>query len=108
MNNLFRILVIAFLFFGQNANASKVKFLEYSAEGPFHAFYLSKDLTGFAKTRACDSCKEITIKITPDVKAYLDGKEVPLKNFVLSKHKPSVLRFNNDTKKLIKIIWYTK
>ena len=108
MKSLVGILAITLLFFGQHANASRVKFLEGSVEGPFHAFYLGKDLTGFFKTRACDTCKEIKIPLTADAKAFLDGKEVPLSRFVLSKHKPSALYFNKQEKKLSRIVWFTK
>lgn len=80
-----------------------------SAEGPFYDFYLSKDLNGYVRTKEspdCDGCKEYTIKITPDVKAVLDGEVVPLKKFILSKHQPSILHFKNG--KLDRIVWFSK
>ena len=108
MKKLTGILALVSLFVFQSAFASEVKFLERSAEGPFHAFYLGKDLNGFVKTRACDDCDEIKIPLTADANAYLDGNEVPLSQYVLSKHKPSVLYFNSQTKKLSRIVWFSK
>lgn len=82
--------------------------LMYSHEGPFKSFYLGKDLEGFVKPVPCDGCKEMTFKITPNVKAMLDDEIVPLKNFVMSKHKPSVLKFSKKTHQLVKIVWYSR
>lgn len=86
------------------------KVLETGIEGPFHGFYLGKDLNGHVKTKFCETelnCKEITYKITPDVKATLDGTEVPLSQFVMSSQQPSVVHINNDTGKPGRISWVT-
>lgn len=80
----------------------------YTMEATVTVFHLAKDLTGYAKNRECDTCKEIRFAITPDVKAYLDGKEVPLSRFVLSKHKPTFLVINEKTNKLIGMKWFSK
>ena len=82
--------------------------LEFAEEGPFYGFYLGKNLEGHVKTKACETCTERMFIITPDVKATLNGKPVPLSRFVLSKHVPSVLHFDIKTKKLSRIVWYTK
>lgn len=100
------ILLFALLVFVNNAIA--VKRIEYTDEGPVIAFHLSKDLTGYIKTRSCDSCKVRMYKITPDVKAVLDGKEVPLSNFILSGHKPVGAHFSVETKKMTRIVWSSR
>jgi len=89
-------------------NAVAVKLLEFTDEGPVVAFYLGKDLTGYIKTKQCDSCKVTTYKITPDVKAVLDGKEVPLSDFILSGHKPVGVHFSTETRKMTRIVWFSK
>ena len=80
-----------------------------SAEGPFFDFYLGKDLTGYVRTKegTCDTCKEVTIRISSDVEAKLDGEIVPLSRFVLSGHQPSILHFDRKGK-LAQIVWYSK
>ena len=84
------------------------KLLEYGMEGPFYGFYLGNDLKGHVKTKLCekeDACKEVTVKITPDVKATLDGHDVPLAQFVMSKYQTVSLHFDTDTHKLARISW---
>ena len=86
----------------------KMKVLESAMEGPFYDFNLGADLNGDVKTKECETelkCKNITVKITPDVRAILNGKEVPLGYFIKSSHQPSSLHFNNATKKLARITW---
>jgi len=80
----------------------------YTMEATVTVFHLGSDLNGYAKNRDCDTCKERRFVITPDVKAHLDGKEVPLKHFVLSKHKPTFLVINKETNKLIRMNWFSK
>lgn len=79
----------------------------YSAEGPFFDFYLGKDLNGHVRTKGCEDCKEVTIPISPSVKAHLNNKPVKLDRFILSKHQPSTLHFNREGK-LVRIDWHTK
>ena len=88
--------------------SEKMKVLESAMEGPFYDFNLGADLNGDVKTKECETelkCKNITVKITPDVRAILNGKEVPLGYFIKSSHQPSSLHFNNATKKLARITW---
>ena len=93
-----------------NQSPQKMQVLETTMEGPFSDFSLSSDLNGSVKTEECETdirCKNITVKITPDVRAILDGQEVPLGYFIKSSHQPSSLHFNNKTKKLARIIWFS-
>jgi len=104
---IFKTVLLLFIL-SVSTNTYAVTYHEYSDEGPFIAFYLGKDLTGYAKSKMCESCKLISHKITADAQAFLDGKQVPLKTFVLSGHKPSVLHFSTKDNKLTRIIWYRK
>lgn len=104
---IFKTLLLLFIL-SVSSNTYAVKYLEYSDEGPFTAFYLGKDLTGYVKSKMCDNCKVISHKITADAQAFLDGEQVPLRTFVLSGHKPSVVYFSAKDKKLTRIIWYSK
>ena len=106
MTFLKSFLLISAIFISSNALA--VKYHEFADEGPFISIYLGKDLTGYVKSRMCKECKVITHKIHSEVKAFLDGKEVPLKTFVLTAHKPSVVHFSTESKKMTRIIWYSK
>lgn len=81
---------------------------QYTSELEVSAFYLSRDLTGYAKEKPCNSCKEIRHKITKDVKAFVNNKEVPLRRFVMSKQKPINLVFNRKTNKLVRMNWFIK
>ena len=86
------------------------KILEYGMEGPFYGFYLGNDLKGHVKTKLCEKenvCKEMIIKITPEVKAFLDGQEVPLAQFVMSKYQPVSLHFDTESHKLNRISWFS-
>jgi hypothetical protein len=93
------------------AGKTGMKVLETGMEGPFYGFYLGQDLKGQVKTKICtedNKCKEHSIKITPDIRATLDGEEVSLSQFVMSKHQPAVLHFSTDTRKLVRITWISK
>lgn len=93
---------------GSKAPRGSGKVLESGMEGPFYDFSLGADLHGQVKTKVCASdtrCKEIIIKISPDVRATLDEQEVPLSLFVNSKQQPVSLHINNDTQKLGRIRW---
>jgi preprotein translocase subunit SecD len=93
------------------ASKSGMKVLETGMEGPFYGFYLGQDLRGHVKTKICkddNNCKEHSIKITSDIRATLDGEEVSLSQFVMSKHQPAVLHFSTDTHKLVRITWISK
>ena len=79
-----------------------------TSEAPVTAFYLGKSLTGFVKSESCPGCKEFTLKITPNIKAYKNGKEVPLSTFVLSKTKPNSLVFERTGGKFVAMKWFSK
>lgn len=100
------LIVFMLSFVAVTANAGRPVVLETAIEG-VHAFYLGKDLHGYVKTRDCKDCKEYMVKISPQDEAFLDGKPVPLENFVMSNHLPSVIHINKKTKRL-RIIWYSK
>ncbi|MDH5765171.1 MAG: hypothetical protein OEZ38_04065 [Gammaproteobacteria bacterium] len=104
----FILSLIASVFMLSMNSANAAEELVYSHEGPIDAFYLGKDLTGFVKTGKCYGCKEMTFKITPEIKAELNGKPVPLSKFILSKHKPDCLKFSRKTNKLVKITWVSR
>jgi len=80
----------------------------YTSEGAVLKYHLAKDLTGYVVIKPCPKCKDRRHKITPDVKAILDNKEVPLRRFVLSKQKPNLLQFNKKTDELEGMIWFSK
>ena len=82
--------------------------LPYTSEAPVTAYHLAKDLTGFVKSKNCEKCKERRYKITPEIKATLDNKEVPLSRFVLSKQKPNYLVFSSKTNELVGMTWFSK
>ncbi|MDH5473107.1 MAG: hypothetical protein OEY87_06190 [Gammaproteobacteria bacterium] len=103
-----RLFLFAIVFLSVSSAQAFFEQMEFAEEGPFYGFYLGKDLNGHVKTKACETCQEKMFIITPDVKASLDGKPVPLSRFVMSKHVPSVLHFDMGTKKLSRIVWYTK
>ena len=102
------VLLFAIAFLNVGTALAKQEQVDYAEEGPFYGFYLGKDLQGYVKTKACETCKETVIKITADARAFLDGKEVPLSRFIMSKHVPSSLHFDIKTKKLSRILWFTK
>ena len=102
------IFLFAIVFLSAGPALAKQEQVDYTEEGLFYGFYLGKDLQGYVKTKACKTCKEKVIKITADARAFLDGKQVPLSRFVMSKHVPSSVHFYVKTKKLSKIVWFTK
>lgn len=106
MKYLISTLLAAFIITAGNL-AGATEELVYSHEGPIKSFYLGKDLTGYVEPVKCHGCEEMRFKVTPDVKAELDGKSVPLSHFILSKHKPSGLKFSKKTNELVRIVWFS-
>lgn len=102
------VLLFAIAFLNAGPALAKQEQVEFAEEGPFYGFYLGNDLQGYVKTKTCETCKEKVIKITADAQAFLDGKQVSLNRFVMSKHVPSSLHFDIKTKKLSRILWFTK
>lgn len=92
--------------FSVQANADQD--FAYTSEAPVTAYHLARDLTGFVKTKSCDKCKESRYKITPETKATLDNKVVPLSRFVLTKQKPNYLVFSRKTNELVGMTWFSK
>ena len=82
--------------------------IEYALEEQVSAFYLGKDLQGYVKTKACDQCKERTTRFNSKVKAFLDGKEVSLSQFVMSKHKPTGIYIDRNTHVVKRMTWFSK
>ena len=106
---LFKTALLFILLAGSNAAMAEQTQIEYAYEDPIVAFHLARDLTGYIKIRigGCDSCKVKMFKITPDVKAELDGKEVPLSNYISSAKKPTSAHFSIKTKKMTRLVWYS-
>ncbi|RDH82588.1 MAG: hypothetical protein DIZ80_09900 [endosymbiont of Galathealinum brachiosum] len=71
-------------------------------------FSLTNNLTGFVNYKRCETCKTEHYKITPDIKAYLNNKEVPLSNFVSSRKKPDTLVFVRKSGELAGLKWFLK
>ena len=86
----------------------KAKEYPYTSEAAVIKYHLAKDLTGYVVSKPCPTCNERRHKITPEVKAIFDNKEVSLKRFVLSKQKPNHLQFNKKTHELEGMIWFSK
>lgn len=109
MKQLFLVFCVLCFMMPLAVHADGKKDSGFTAEGPFHDFYLGKDLKGYVRIYLSKSKgrQEVTIKITPDVEARLDGKIVPLSNFVMSIHQPSGLHFD-EKGKLVRIIWLSK
>lgn len=108
MKSLFTVLFALCFIMATAVQAADKKDKGFSAEGPFYDFYLGNDLRGYVRTKEdCKTCKEVTYRISPEVEAKLDGNIVPLRNFIMSGHQPSILHFDSKGK-LRQIVWYSK
>lgn len=66
---------------------------------------LGKDMHGFIEGKKCDNCKPLKVTVTPDTKAYQDGKEVPLKKAKSRIGRFATVIFERETKNVSAIRW---
>lgn len=66
---------------------------------------MTNDLKGTIVGRICDQCKEMTVTITPETKAFENRKPVPLIEAKKRYGKPALVVFDIKTKKVNRIRW---
>ncbi|MCW8855252.1 MAG: hypothetical protein OQK76_08980 [Gammaproteobacteria bacterium] len=102
---------LAILFFVMSAPLhakDKVNINEEVIEGKPDTFFIGKTLEGTMRIKACDSCDDLKLRITPDVKAFLEGKPVLLRDVAKRSDKPLVVFYDSKTKLVTKLHWFTK
>lgn len=65
----------------------------------------SKTSTGTVVGKACDQCKQMTVNITPQTKAYKASKEVLLVRIQTRRGKDATVFFSKNTKNVTRIKW---
>ena len=61
--------------------------------------------TGSITGKVCDTCEEITVKITPETRAFQGGKEVPLKMAQDRLGRSALVFFDTEKKQVTRIKW---
>ena len=102
------VLVTLILLTILSSSAYAAKSLLVTQEAAVTSFYLAKDLTGFVKIKYCSSCVAKHFKITSDIKAYLNNKQVSLSQYVLSKTKPNSIVLERKSGKFVAMKWFSK
>ena len=105
------IVRLAILFFVITHSAfaqQKVNINEEVIEGKPDTFFIGKTLEGAMRIKPCDSCNDLKLRITPQVKAFLEGKPVLLKDAAKRADKPLVIFYDSKTKLVTRLHWFTK
>ena len=87
---------------------TNVNINEEVIEGKPDTLFIGKTLEGSMRIKACDSCKVLKLRITPQVKAFLEGKPMLLKNAAKRTDKPLVIFYDSKTKLVTRLHWFTK
>jgi hypothetical protein len=66
---------------------------------------LDSNMHGFIEGKVCDFCETITVKITPETKAYANRVEVPLKQATSRMGRFATVIYELDTKNVSAIRW---
>lgn len=74
-------------------------------ESPSLRISLNDSLNGFVEGKACDFCKVIRLRVTPETKAYENNIEVPLKNAESRLGRYAAVFYLIKTKKVTEIRW---
>ena len=61
--------------------------------------------TGFVIGKICDQCNEIQAQITPETRAYHDGKEIPLARASDRLGRYATVFMDMENKRVTRIIW---
>ena len=103
-----RLAILLFVIINPAIANDKFNINEEVIEGKPDTFFIGKTLEGSMRIKACDGCKDLKLRITPRVKAFLEGKPVLLKDAAKRTDKPLVVFYDSKTKSVTRLHWFTK
>lgn len=103
------LLSLVFIFAAANSLTGFAKpmvLIEEAIESESLVIKMSKDLTGVIRGRICDRCELIVVRITPETKLFINGKQTDLSKASGRSGKPGTASFNVKSQKVTKIYSY--
>lgn len=77
-------------------------------EGAPDSIFISSNLEGSMRIKACNSCETLKLRITPTTRAFLEGESVLLKSMVSRKDKPLVIFYDAEKKLVTRLHWFNR